>query len=109
MQALLSAYSGFSSRFVSPLVVNQFFRVSDDECPWGLGWSRTRAAFGVEPPEQFKKSLGATSSSGCGIWFDPESGLSVVFLSNMSMPNKTNRKAAQFWPKLLKGVWSSLA
>ncbi|MCB0328649.1 MAG: serine hydrolase [Bdellovibrionales bacterium] len=112
IQSLLAGYRGGAGRSVLPIVstpvVREFFEVGGEEQSWALGWARTRTAFGVEPPSAFSRSLGAVSPSGCAVWFDPETSLSLVFLSNTTMPSRSNRKIGQFWPKLLKAVWSAI-
>lgn len=108
IQALLSSYRGVGTPLVSTEVVRSFFHFPEVEAQWACGWATTKTAFGIEPPEPFQHSLGAVSSSGCAIWFDPETAVSLVFLSNRAMPGRANRKISLLWPRLLKTVWASL-
>ncbi len=115
VQSILSAYHGKAKGFLQREVVRSFLNPSNRADKdgniigsWQLGWANAKAAFGVEPPKAFSRSLGAVSPTGCAVWMDPESSLSLVLLSNRTMPHRSNRKIGQFWPRLFSEMWSTL-
>ncbi|MCI5064613.1 serine hydrolase [bacterium] len=93
---------------LSPAIVRHFLEYPADGREWGLGWGTCASTFGVTPPPLFQHSLGAVSPTGCAFWCDPEHSLSVVLLSNRTMPSRSNRKITSFWSKFFSTIWSSL-
>jgi len=108
VQALLGSYRGVGAPLISPEIVRSFLSFPEEENQWACGWMTTKSAFGIEPPEPFQHSLGAISPSGCAVWFDPQSSVSFVFLSNRAMSGRANRDLSLLLPRLLKAVWGSL-
>ena len=45
-----------------------------------------------------QRSIGHLGFSGCSLWIDMEAGITVVFLSNRTWPDRKSRLIRQVWP-----------
>jgi CubicO group peptidase (beta-lactamase class C family) len=95
-------YYGKRDDFLSPEVVQEFFRRQDivEGCTWALGWDTPSPEHSSSGRYFSSKSVGHLGFTGTSVWMDLEKDVIVVFLTNRTLTADDNQKIKAFRPRL---------
>lgn len=98
---MLQCSKGVSS-FVSPAVVNEFWRIQDcvPNSTRTLGWDTPSPGASQAGKFFSPSSVGHLGFTGCSLWLDREKDIVAVLLSNRVHPQRDNDAIKEFRPLL---------